>query len=98
MRDVPSFLDTCTFESCVWHIDIVVTDKIVWEAFLATQAPMIGNSLPLLPEVPGEADQKLRSTLPNEPSALLVPKPTSEKSGDLPADSGAGASAGQPAG
>ena len=44
----------CSFQSCVWHLDMVVSDHQAWEEFLTVLAPMISKSLPRPPgKAPG---------------------------------------------
>ena len=48
-RDNIGPLTGCTFESCVWHIDLIVSDYVFWDEFVKGLAPMIGKSLPRPP-------------------------------------------------
>ena len=55
-RETPSILDRCTFDSCVWHLDLLVSDRQAWARFVQNIVPMIGQSLPQTPETAiGEA-------------------------------------------
>jgi len=42
-------LTGCTFDSCVWHLDMMVHDHRTWDSFVETLVPYIGRSLPRAP-------------------------------------------------
>jgi len=46
MRESVSHLEQCTFDSCIWHLDLLAHDQATWDEFLRTVAPMIAQSLP----------------------------------------------------
>jgi hypothetical protein len=45
-REGPTHLDRCIFDSCVWHLDLIVHDAHAWEEFVQAVGPMIGRALP----------------------------------------------------
>jgi hypothetical protein len=47
---VGSAFVNCTFDGCIWHLDILVCDHEYWKAFLEQVAPMITKSLPHAPD------------------------------------------------
>lgn len=36
----------CTFECCIWHLDVLVNDHRMWESFAKAMFPLIRDSLP----------------------------------------------------
>lgn len=36
----------CTFENCVWHLDMTISDRDAWQGFLNGVAPAITAFLP----------------------------------------------------
>jgi len=45
-------VDGCTFEGCVWDLDLVFSDPEVWAKFLRDMAPIITATLPARPDGP----------------------------------------------
>ncbi len=39
-------LNSCHFEACVWHLDLLISDHHVWDEFGRTVAPLIHQALP----------------------------------------------------
>ncbi len=39
-------LNSCHFEACVWHLDLVISDHRVWDEFAQRVAPLIHKALP----------------------------------------------------
>ena len=47
VRDQPSVhLDSCSFDGCNWHLDLLVHDSVSWQDLVNNLFPMIAKSLP----------------------------------------------------
>ena len=42
-------LTGCCIESCIWHLDLLISDHEYWDSFLGRIAPAITQSLPRAP-------------------------------------------------
>ena len=46
VREATSVLERCAFDSCVWHLDVMVTDREHWAQLVNTIGPLLLASLP----------------------------------------------------
>jgi len=50
VREAQIVLTGCTFNSCIWHLDMLVSDHNEWKNFINTFGPFIDQSLPRAPD------------------------------------------------
>lgn len=48
-RGTPSVISACSFDSCVWHIDLLIHDPDDWDSFYSEAAHLITKTLPRKP-------------------------------------------------
>jgi hypothetical protein len=46
VREATGVLERCAFRSCVWHLDLMVTDREHWAQLVNTIGPLLLESLP----------------------------------------------------
>ena len=46
VREATAVLERCAFNACVWHLDVMVTDRDHWAQLVNMIGPLLHGSLP----------------------------------------------------
>lgn len=52
VREATGVLERCAFNGCVWHLDLVVTDREHWAQLVNNIGPLLLSSLPAAATAP----------------------------------------------
>ena len=52
VREATAVLERCTFNGCIWHLDVMVTDRDHWAQLVDTIGPLLLGSLPTTATAP----------------------------------------------
>lgn len=52
VREATGVLERCTFNSCVWHLDVFVSERNHWAQLVDTIGPLLAGSLPAVAQAP----------------------------------------------
>ena len=52
VREATGVLERCSFNGCVWHLDVMVTDRDHWAQLVDTVGPLLLGSLPAAATAP----------------------------------------------